>query len=291
MSIVTENNFDAVINYIATSIKAEFPELKSGIVESAFTCSQVGFLAGELKESLPFMLSIDEHSIGMFCDRLLQSGILSLNHNPLYDLGERVLKFPVIAGHGYTVEIRIDWDDENISMPYLVHESNRGSTWLENYGHASTYQLPYRVTEDEYTRLVSALKPLVSVVTEGYRSNGTEQRAHFTGDAEMSKIWISDMIESFEFECHELEPVSVWDVYGENFPTSMSIESMGLTKIVEKDRVFISHTSTCDELRQLVGSEMERLDYPCSPVDMYKIFVELRDELAENAKCSLKAAN
>ncbi|MCV6623506.1 MAG: hypothetical protein OIF51_17340 [Cellvibrionaceae bacterium] len=291
MSIIIESNLDEVINYLTSSIQTEYPEFKKGDVESAFAWSQVGLSTGELKDALPFMLSTDEHSIGMFCDRLLQSGILSLNHNPLYDLGEKVLKFPVIAGHGYTVEIRIDWDDENISLPYLVHDSNRGSTWLEHYGHASTYQLPYRVTEEEYARLVSTLKPLAGVVSDGYSSNGEEQKANFTDDAEISRTWIRDMIETFEFECQELEPASVWDVYGENFPTLMSVENMGLTEIVDENGVFISHTSTSDELRQLVGAEMERLDYPCNPVDMYKTFVELRDELAENAKFSLKAAN
>ncbi len=291
MLIVTETNYSPVINYLTSSIQTEYSESKKGDVESAFAWSQVGLSNGELKDALPFMLSTDEHSIGMFCDRLLQSGILSLNHNPLYDLEEKLLKFPVIAGHGYTVEIRIDWDDENISLPYLVHDSNRGSTWLEHYGHATTYQLPYRVTEEEYSRLVSTLKPLVGVVSDGYKSNGAEQKAHFTDDAEISKNWIHDMIESFEFECQELEPASVWDVYGGSFPTPMSVESTGLTEIVDEDGVFISHTNTCDELRQLVGSEMERLDYPCNPVDMYETFVELRDELVENAKCSLKAAN
>ncbi len=286
MLTVTEKNADAVTEYLTSCFRVKYPKLKSTDVKSAFAWSQGGQWCGDLSDLLPFMLSTDDHSIGKFCDLLLQSGISSLDHNPLYDLGEKVLKFPVIASHGYTVEIRIDWDDENISRPYLVHDSNRGSTSLEHYGHASTYRLPYRVTEEEYSRLVSTLKPLVGAV-----SDGAEQKAGFTDDAEISKSWIHDMIESFEFECQELEPASVWDVYGENFPTPMSIENMGLTEIMDEGRMFISHANTCDELRQLVGSEMERLDYPCNPVDMYKTFVELRDELGENAKCSLKAAN
>lgn len=281
------NNLDTLIEILNVSIGFD-----ESLIQSALAKSQGFSTPDEYRIALPFLLDSGSEAVTLLASELNRSRSINSTRFNVSDCKRKLENavrlaspFPMIAQPGFKLYLRIDWSDGNVSIPFQIHESDRGSSsWREFYRKCQNFELPDAVADSTFSQIKKMLEPLIEMVKLGYVDHGPEVKSEFTEDAESAIDEIQYVLspDGPIFMSAPEKAVNIYDYFSEDFVDPEFVRENAMTQVEFNGGGSISHEDTDLDLRRMVTEEVLLSSLLVNAVDLYDYYRELRDACRAN---------